>query len=704
MAQQQLDPKQLERTKEEIRQLIRQMQALAEQDLPPGTFFAEYLTRLIKALAAVGGAIWLRTPSGQIQLACELAYLDKADWTQDRSSTGHGAFLAFLLDEGEPSLLRPHAGPEKHALQFPDANPSDFNLVAVPVIVERQRVGVVEVLLQTDRRPQALANAVEFVQRLSTIIGQYIRRMELKELAGQQELWRQLDDFIKHIHSTLDLRETCYHVVNEAKRVLGCDRVSIALMRGRKAAVYAVSGQDTVERKSNLVQQMSRLARAVIKSNDNISFAGLPDENWPPAVRDCVDAFVHESGSKALAVVLLRKPVRRQAGSDEKKQEQGEPIGALIVEKLHDSRGVEQLRQQAEVLAEHASRAVNNALEYEQIFLLPVWRTIGKAREWMRGKKLVKLMVVLTVVVGVTAALVFVPKELRIEGRGEILPEHRQIVFAPEDGIVAEVLIDDGQLVEQGQLILRLDNPELVRQRQDVRRQLLDAQTRLRQLVAMMAAERRRDDQGPGLRTQIEAEIDSLTKQLELFDQRIASLQVRAPLAGMIASWDVRRNLFQRPVKRGDMLVTVADVDERTWELEVRMPEDQMGHVLEAAERHEREQLGPLRASFMLASHPEQVFRGYVKKIAPQAQFDKERQEHVHLVTVALDGVEKVEVERIREGDVVKVREVILTFSDGRQLRMTPGAEVRAKIDCGTTSLGYALFHEVIELVHTILF
>ncbi len=704
MAQQQLDPKQLERTKEEIRQLIRQMQALAEQDVPPATFFAEYLARLVKALAGVGGAIWIRTPNGQIQLACEMGYLDKADWTSDRSSTGHGAFLSYLFDEGSACLAPPQSGPERLALQFPDANPSEYNLVAAPVLVEGQRVGVVEVLLQADRRPQALANAVEFVQRLCSIIGQYIRRAELKELAGQQELWRSLDDFIKHIHSTLDLRETCYHIANEAKRVLGCDRVSVALMRGRKAAVYAVSGQDVVERKSNLVQQMSRLARAVIKSNDNISFAGLPDENWPPAVRDCVDSFVHESGSKALAVVLLRKPVRPTDQSDGRKTEQGEAIGALIVEKLHDSRGVEQLRQQAEVLAEHASRAVNNALEHQQIFLLPVWRTIGRAREWVRGKKLVKLLIVLTVLFSVTGALVFVPKELRVEGRGEILPERRQIVFAPEDGIVAEVLIDDGQLVDEGQVLLRLDNPELVRQRQDVQRQLLDAQTRLRQLVAMMAAERRRDNQGPGLRTQIQAEIDSLSKQLELFDRRIASLQVRAPLAGMIASWDVRRNLLQRPVKRGDVLVTVADVDERTWELEVRMPEDQMGHVLEAAERHEREQLGPLRASFMLASHPEQVFRGYVKKIAPQAEFDKDRQEHVHLVTVTLDGVQDVSVVRFREGDIVKVREVILTFSDGRQLRMTPGAEVRAKIDCGKTSLGYALFHQVIELVHTILF
>lgn len=704
MAQGQIDPTEVERKKEEIKELVRQMKELADGNVPPNVFFQEYLDRLVRALAAVGGAIWVRTQAGGIQLAAQVSFLEHADWTSRDGANDHGPFLSYMFQDGKACLCPPGSGPDSALVQFPRANPSDYYLIAAPVIVEGNRVGVIELLLQKERRAQALQNAVEFTSRVSEICGQYIRRLELRQLSTQQQLWRQLDDFVRHIHSTLDLREVCYHVANEAKRVLGCDRVSVALMRGRKAVVYAVSGQDMIERKSNLIQQMSRLARAVIRSNRNIAFAGLPDETWPPAIHDAVDDFVAESGAKAFAVVLLRR-LPKGDEEDERRRidEPGEPMGAIIVEQLQDSRGVERLLQQAEVLAEHASRAVHNALEYQQIFLLPVWRTLGRAREWVRGKKLVKLAIVLTLVIGIASALAFVPKELRIEGRGEILPERRQIVFAPEDGIVVEIYIDDSQLVDEGDPLLRLENPELVKQRQDLQRQLLDAQTRLRQVIAAQSIERGREH-GPGLRTQIEAEIASLEQQIRLYDRRIESLTVRAPIAGMIASWDVRRNLFQRPVKRGDVLLTVADVDEETWELDVRMPEDQMGHVLEALERHEREGLGPLRARFMLASHPEQVFFGHVKRIAPQAEYDKERGEHVHRVTIALDDVEQVQVEKVREGDIEKVREVILTFSDGRTLRLTPGSEVRAKIDCGQTSLGYALFHEVIELIHTVLF
>ncbi len=41
---------------------------LAETDVPPSTFYGEVLKRLLDALAAPAGAVWLRTTQGTPQL------------------------------------------------------------------------------------------------------------------------------------------------------------------------------------------------------------------------------------------------------------------------------------------------------------------------------------------------------------------------------------------------------------------------------------------------------------------------------------------------------------------------------------------------------------------------------------------------------------------------------------------------------------
>ena len=56
------------------------------------------------------------------------------------------------------------------------------------------------------------------------------------------------------------MRETAYTIVNEGRRLIGCDRVSVAIKRGRTCKVEAISGQDTIESRSNVVTR-SRACR-----------------------------------------------------------------------------------------------------------------------------------------------------------------------------------------------------------------------------------------------------------------------------------------------------------------------------------------------------------------------------------------------------------------------------------------------------------
>src|SRR5262249_9401668 len=157
----------------------------------------------------------------------------------------------------------------------------------------------------------------------------------------------------------------------------------------------------------------------------NLLYTGEQLEGLPPAVRDALDDYLAESGSKLLAVTLLR-------GTD-KDGAPTEPLGALIGEQLQDATAPDSLSPRMEVVAQHGAIAVANALTHHRVFLLPVWRTVGNATEWMRGNRLAKLALAVGGTAAVTAAMVFIPLELRMEGRGTLVPENRRFVYAPED-------------------------------------------------------------------------------------------------------------------------------------------------------------------------------------------------------------------------------------------------------------------------------
>jgi hypothetical protein len=168
---------------------------------------------------------------------------------------------------------------------------------------------------------------------------------------------------------------------------------------------------------------------------------------------------------------------------------------------------------------------------------------------------------------------------------------------------------------------------------------------------------------------------------LKLQRDRKADLTVRSPLAGTVTTLDVRDRLIARPVQRGDALLSVAELNGE-WELEVRMPEDRMGHILQArAELYKKRRDQPgsglppdLTVKFILATDPGLTFEGVVKEIHQRAEV------------------------RGDEGNTVLVK-VAIDKNELPQLR--PGATVIAKVHCGRRSIGYAWFHDVIEFVQS---
>ena len=116
----------------------------------------------------------------------------------------------------------------------------------------------------------------------------------MRHFSDRQVLWSRLEDFTRSVHSSLDPIETAYTIANEARRLIECDRVSVAIRRGNRCTIEAVSGQDVFDKRSNTVRLLGRLASAVVATGEPVWYAG-DTHDLAPQVEDAVQEYVDDA-------------------------------------------------------------------------------------------------------------------------------------------------------------------------------------------------------------------------------------------------------------------------------------------------------------------------------------------------------------------------------------------------------------------------
>ena len=220
-------------------------------------------------------------------------------------------------------------------------------------------------------------------------------------------------DYLLSLQRSLDLNEVANVVVNDGRILFGVDRVSLAMRRGRKAVITAVSGQESVHPRGNLIRAMGRLTQKVLSSGESFRYDGSIG-NVPKELEEPLAEFIQEAGTRFLMIVPLLEPERlvkpeEPMGGGKPQRIDREPIGALIVEQMSSSEPSTQLKGTLDSVADHIAAAAYNSHSHSTIFLLPVWRSMGRFFEWLRGRRLAIAGAVAAAIVSAGAALVLVP-------------------------------------------------------------------------------------------------------------------------------------------------------------------------------------------------------------------------------------------------------------------------------------------------------
>ncbi|MFM7930321.1 MAG: efflux RND transporter periplasmic adaptor subunit, partial [Pirellula sp.] len=577
----------VEQTKRQIRTLVNEVAELSKSDVGAAEFYPAVLQKVVNALAARGGAVWLLDGENGLRLAHHIDISPNLIDANNNEAISHGRLLGRLIQKGTPELVPPFSASE----QTGEANPTPFLLVTSPLASPKGPVGLLEVFQRAQTPPEAQVGYLKFVKHITDLVGDWLKGHTLQQVSNRQELWQQSDQFARLVHENLDLKDTAFTIANEGRRLIDCDRVSVAILKGGKAKVVAISGQDSIENRSNNVQALNNLATRVIKSGEPLWYDGST-EDLPAQLEEAIEDYVDLSHGRTVTVLPIRQPERKLEGDVlAERNETNEArvrrdiIGALIVEQIETQLSRQTLEGRVDLVYEHACRAISNSLNHSNILFMPLWRFLDRCLWMFRGSALPKTASILGLLAAGLLSMFLIPMDFDLQGNGKLKPTVERQVFAHADGEVEAVLVKHGQEVKKDQTLVKLKNNELEQQIQTTRGQykqsLQQAYGLKRQLdsaTTLTEAERIRVQQDYN---QAEQEAFNRQAELNLLVERQSKLERLSPIDGLVTTWDVEKVLTARPVVTGQVLMTVADPD-KPWEVEVMMPEKRMRYLVGA--------------------------------------------------------------------------------------------------------------------------
>ncbi|MCI0681741.1 MAG: HlyD family secretion protein [Gemmataceae bacterium] len=680
-----IDPRQIEEARRQINRLAEEIAQLSEAELAPAEYYGEFLQRLMTAIAAPAGAVWIRTPQGNLQLQYQINMRQVGLDRFPNSRQMHDELLRQVAMGGQPRLQPPQSSVgQAEGNQIAPGNPTDYVILLAPIIYDKQVAGIVEIWQDPNRGADAQRGFLQFMARMASLASGYTRNHQLRQMVGQQQVWVQLETFARLVHGSLNPTEVGYHVVNEGRRLVEADRVSVALRQGFRPQVIAISGADVVEKRSNLVQLMRALFEAVIDWGEKLVYSGAKDDALPPKVLKALDAYLAESNSKFLVVMPL--PDERETAKKKKAR------SAIMMESFETSQDLDQKAARLEVVGRHATSALYNAAEYRRIPMRFIWFPLAKIQDGLGGKAQAIVTIIFAALVVLILAMIFMPYPLRMDALGTFQPVKRATLYPPVPGTVKAIApwLTAGKRITEDHELMQLFDLELRKQINDLRQEINHADNLINTLSKSQDLQDKFEvaKQRINLRAKNE-ELIELARRTNANLADPGAFYLKSPISGVILTADFKEVLGS-PVKPNQPLLRVGQVDPNNprladWEVELKIPQKHIGQVLRAFKTRNPDE--ELDVDLLLKTRPTAVFKGKLRrdKIALQAQ--NERDAHDEPEPVVFAWV-RVHGDDIPPGYRIPLEELVTS------------TEVTTRVRCGDRAMGYSLFYGVWEFIY----
>lgn len=471
--------------------------------------------------------------------------------------------------------------------------------------------------------------ASEFLHEFTEVLADLFRRELVTMLDCESQQNANVHQIAAILYNSSDDTDVLTRLASDSAGFLGCSRVSALKKSAGFWKLIAATSVPIPNRRSNEARQISEVVEAAELEN--------------------TAEVTLKTGSGNDGVDSLVIPLSKTGGWENAHY-------SAVFEWLGPD-AVAGGRNSALRICRHAALAISIA----QRRSLRGWFSSQTGHVFSRTR----LLTILVTCV-VAAVLFFVKTEFRVAVNGQIVPEKRVRIFAPESGIVTAVLAGDGSSVNAGDSLCQLRSDELDLRSHEIEGKIAAAQSRL------IAIEAYRGSRGVSEGTaatveqaELREQLTSLQNQSELLNKRIEMLNIKAPHSGEVLGHQLRELLQDRPVQRGQFLFEIAD-RRSGWVIEMRVPDEALTYILEESWKTGQ----PLRVMYSLETFPDVVFHSEINSIESATTLDRSGK----LVTF------------------VHARHV----DDGRIIPR-PGSGVFVRVDCGRARLGFVLCHRLIE-------
>jgi RND family efflux transporter MFP subunit len=310
----------------------------------------------------------------------------------------------------------------------------------------------------------------------------------------------------------------------------------------------------------------------------------------------------------------------------------GKPIGALLLERDADKPFTVETKMQCEQIGLLLGPVLETRRRDERPLPSKILESLQSWCAKLFGPRHLplKLGVALSAVLLISLSLT--TATFRISSDSVLEAEIRRSIVAPQQGYISAAHVRAGDMVQEGELLVTLDDQELrleQRKWQSQRAQLLKEYRK-----ALAAFDRAEVAILNAKRAQAEA-------QLQLVEQQLARATIVAPFSGLVVKGDLSQNLGS-PVTRGEVLYEVAPTD--AYRVVLKIDDQDIGFV-------SRGQQGQLK----LSGIPDKSINITIDRLTPVSTTEGKRNyfrveavmdSHSDLMRPGMEGVSKIEIGR----------------------------------------------------------
>jgi len=381
-------------------------------------------------------------------------------------------------------------------------------------------------------------------------------------------------------------------MVNDTRALLSFDRSLLILHLGERSELAATNNQPRLEKKSEFVKKVNSLSpelRTLDKALVLVA-ADLRMDDVPETTAEHLRQYLLYSKCSSLMIIPLAAYER--------------VIGHLVFEYFGDN-----------APGQINTLAMMNMTPFFASALFEKWnlaksrkvrRSFFKAleghdpeKEKSAAARKIGLVAALMVTIVIALAL---PVDLRVGGEAEVAPEYEYFAFVEMDGIVDEVFTREGEWVEEGRVLAKLDVKEIDYKIREAERLRESYQAEMEILRNVSAEDPAKLAEGRlvAIKSRRAAQKIGFLKWQRRF------LQIRAPTDGIVLTEKVE-SLIGKKFKAGEPFCTIARADALLLDILIR--ESDVAFVRPGQ-----------RAEVFFNYRPDEGHRLTVKSIAPRAE------------------------------------------------------------------------------------